>query len=67
MNFMLAVCTLAILFCFVMLARNEIVFWCRNKCIDLDFESFKAGASYHQMIWDFRKWTFKQFYPSAKV
>lgn len=62
-------CVLALAFCFLMLARNDLVYQVRAKAIDIIWDSkldesvFDDGPTYDAMMWDFRKWTFKQFYP----
>lgn len=55
-------------FCGLVLFRNELVFHARERALDLvnDIELetvYRAGPDYDEMLWDFRKWTFGQFYP----
>jgi hypothetical protein len=55
-------------FCFLMLARNGMIFRCRQKanaiCYQMgDWTIYDSKPSYEAMMWDLRKWTFKQFYP----
>lgn len=60
--------------CALMLVRNELTFRVRMRAIDLihEIEPHEAWRTAHQkfmsvtyesMMYDLRKWTFKQFYP----
>lgn len=69
-----------ILFCVLMATRNQIVYRIRVRATDIIFkknrEAIKNGdyysmlnydeikGSYNKMLFQFDKWTFKQFYPS---
>lgn len=65
--------SIALLLLFVI--RNELTYRMRMAATDvletligtddfeIEFDRFKA-ASYESMMFDLRKWTFKQFYPS---
>lgn len=64
---------LVLLYALFLAIRNEVVFHARAKAIDLlpNFPSKYADylcdkivfEDQHDQIWNFRKWTFKQFYP----
>lgn len=63
-----------IMFCALMLYRNELVFKARMKAADICWderssEEFRArfkSQSYDSLLYDFRCWTFAQFYPWLK-
>lgn len=55
-----------IFLCLIQL-RNWLAYSLRMKCIRRDFAAYEDGPGYYEMMFDLRKWTFKQFYPSAKV
>lgn len=78
---LLAVWVWVVLFCGLMLVRNEIVFRCRNRANNVasaraqrridnkefgvwlrEWEAYER-AEYGRQLWDFRKWTFRQFFP----
>lgn len=41
--------------------RNEIVYRVRNRAIAEDWSLYDKLPSYDKMIWQFNKWTYKQF------
>jgi hypothetical protein len=47
----------------VYFVRNNMTLKYRLRAIDLDLNVFRDGPSYEWMLFDLRKWTFKQFYP----
>lgn len=71
----------ALLLCALMLYRNNLVYQARRRRIDEIYEAqmrilFVEGpgaarpnydemGSYDRQMWDFRKWSYKQFYPEA--
>ncbi len=51
------------LLCLVMLIRNNIVYRTGIRAINESHPDFVGGFScYTKHLWDFRKWTYKQFY-----
>lgn len=61
-------CVLVIIYSEVMSWRNDMVFFARRKAIDLTTRGYLTpeefdARSYTQMLYDFRKWSFKDFYP----
>jgi hypothetical protein len=71
----ISVC-LCIVACVVMGIRNQIVYNIRGRRIqvidkinfDLDSSawlSYHCDISYDRMLWDLRKWTYKQWFPEG--
>lgn len=56
-----AACFLA--FLVLLQVRNNLTLKYRLRAIDIDVYFVTNGPSYEAMLFDFRKWTFKQFYP----
>lgn len=62
---------LAWVFCFVMIIRNQIVYntriWLINSwsthSTDDPYYRAHDSVSYHAMMWNFKCWTRKQFFP----
>ncbi len=62
---------LGILSGLLIIVRSQLVFNYRRRAralvsadLDLSFKVF--DESFDAMVWDFRKWTFNQFYPYLK-
>lgn len=76
-NLVLAICSVGLLFFLVILVRNEIIYCYEMKALDITRERVDRAAGegkpwihfydeYNQVEcdrMDFRKWTFKHFYP----
>lgn len=62
-NLTLILCVFMLVICVLILVRNEIAYNFHMMAIDLNFYAYRAGPSYEQIMFDLRKWTFKQFYP----
>lgn len=62
---------LGFVFSLILIIRNSIVFKYRERALDLIYEGETLEPNLRkyyflsstEMIWDLRKWTFKQFYP----
>jgi hypothetical protein len=71
MTVTLSVLLLCIAFCFVMIFRNQLVYstrtWLINKWVNMDttdpYYMAYESVTYHEMMWNFRCWTRKQFFP----
>lgn len=71
MEIVLALGAVVVVLCFFMLIRNEIVFNVQGKAIAYIFKQdnwqelqyMYDSVSYDKMLWQFNKWTYKQFYP----
>ncbi len=59
----IVVLVMAITFVFIMLYRNELVFKCRMRALEEGGAKHAVSAgTYGHMMYDFRKWTYNQFY-----
>lgn len=47
--------------------RRGLIHKHRCKAIELDLNAYIQGPSHKRQMLDFRKWTFKQFYPDARI
>lgn len=59
---LISIILLCMAFCGIMLIRNKIVYNARMKALNVSLEAYNKGNTYNYMLWDFRKWTYKQFY-----
>lgn len=47
----------------LIIVRAELTYRHRIRAMGVDLSSYLKGPSYKAMMFDLRKWTFKQFYP----
>lgn len=70
----LALCGVLIAIASLFLIRNQIIYKIRIRAIDYVFDSSNCenlrprlnNPDYEQMMYQWNKWTFKQFYPDFK-
>lgn len=77
MKYLLYMILISGFFTFVMFVRNNIIFMIRSKAIDIIYDNYEYfemygfslldNPGYIRMLFDLKKWTFKQFYPMLTI
>ena len=52
--------------CAIILVRNELLYKICTRCVDEDYEIYHKLPSYKTMLYQWDKWTYKQFTKGLK-